>query len=128
MKDKKFLIRIKRSPKDIINFLLNPQNTPLWIESIVKEEAKPYPPVVGTIYRNQDMSGKWNSYKVVRIKENKMFEFASNDGNYHVRYDFKKVGDKSTELTYFEWVEKGKLDEPFSIDVLERLKAVIEDI
>ena len=46
---------------------------------------------------------------------------------YHVRYIFEKISNKKTKLTYFEWVDKDALNEPFSLSVLEKLKKLMEE-
>jgi len=38
-------------------------------------------------------------------------------------YTFEKVSDNKTKLTYFEWVENGELESPFTLAVLEKLKS-----
>jgi hypothetical protein len=89
------------------------------------EEASDFPPKVGTIYRNKAIDGQWSNYVVSDVDTNKIFELRAADGNYHVRYTYAEKDGKTT-LTYFEWVNQGELDEPFTQNVLEKLKQVIE--
>ena len=125
MKEKKIVIQIRRPPKDIITCLLDPKNTPKWIDSIVVEQTNEWPPKVGTIYRNQNTNGAWSEYKVVALQDD-MFEFVSTSSTYHVRYTLQPITPDTTELEYFEWMEKGELEHPFTMDILQKLKTVLE--
>ena len=125
MKEKKLVIEIRHPAKDIINFCLNPHNTPKWIDSIVIEQTSEWPPCVGTIYRNQNKSGVWSEYKVIALQD-VMFEFVSTSSTYHVRYTLRPIDPNTTELEYFEWMEGGELAEPFTLDILQKLKSIME--
>ncbi|MBI2010124.1 MAG: SRPBCC family protein [Candidatus Chisholmbacteria bacterium] len=128
MKEKRLTIRIKRPARDVFWFTMTPANTPKWVESIVEEKTNEWPTRLGTIYRNRNKQGVWTEYKVTKFKENEMFEFAAAESSYHVRYTFRPIDENSHEFEYYEWVDEGKLEEPFTMEILERLKRVVENL
>ena len=125
MDKNKIKIIIERPIAEVFEFTVNPKNTSLWISHIKQELSDNYPPNVGTIYKNTGDFEKWDFYIVEEFEKNKVFTLRDKDSNYHVRYTYKKLGDNKTEMTYFEWVEKGELKSPFTLKVLERLKEVV---
>lgn len=127
MKELTLKIIINKPTSDVYAYYINPKNTPLWVESFVQEKTSEWPIKIGTHYINQSKNGTWGDYTVTALKENELFEFVSKDGNYHVRYTHKTINANSSELIYFEWVDKGDLEEPFTIQILEKLKTLVEN-
>lgn len=127
MKELTLKIIINKPSSEVYSFYINPKNTPLWVESFVEEKTSEWPIKVGTHYINQSKNGVWGDYTVTALKENELFEFVSKDGNYHVRYTHRTIDTTSSELTYYEWVDRGNIEEPFTMEILEKLKQLVEN-
>lgn len=127
MKENKLTIQVNRPVEEVFAFTTDPKNTPSWIEHIVTEETNEWPIRLGSIYRNRAKNGQWSEYTVTALEENRLFELTSKNGNYHVRYTYKPIDSNATEMEYYEWVDEGELDAPFSAEVLEKLKEVLEN-
>lgn len=126
MKENKISVEINKPVSDVFRFTINPSNTARWIEGIKKEETNEWPVKIGSIYKNVDTSGKWSIYILVGLEENRMFELLSEDKNYHVRYNYVPISGTKSRLEYYEWADEGNLERPFSQEVLNNLKKVIE--
>jgi uncharacterized protein YndB with AHSA1/START domain len=126
MKSKKLVIKINKPVAEVFEFVTNPANTPKWLEFIVVEKTNEMPPKLGTIYKNRNKAREWSTYEMTTFQQNKMFIMSNRHGNYDVQYIFKPLGDNETQLEYYEWVNKGELEKPFTQDILEKLKLVIE--
>ncbi len=126
IKKNRLLITIRASASRLFDFLLDPNNTPKWIDGIVHEEVSALPVQEGTIYRNLNSQGAWNEYIVTSLEKNKSFIMKMSDGNYHVRYTLVPVSETETELEYFEWVIRDALVMPFTMEMLIQLKNRIE--
>jgi hypothetical protein len=126
MKQLKLKIEINESADNVFEFCLNPKNTPKWIDGIIKEKTNEWPTKLGTIYKNTSDGKVWNEYKLTEFDKGKMFVMTAKDGKYHVKYTLTPKVNNSCELEYFEWVEKGELISPFNIQILQKLKELIE--
>jgi hypothetical protein len=118
-------VNIRRAPRTVFEFVIDPTNTPLWVDAIKTEEASEHPPKLGTIYKNQDQDGNWSEYELTEFVPNDTFTLSKASNGYHVRYTVTKEG-RSTELEYFEWMDEGNLAQPFTGAELEKLKAAVE--
>jgi hypothetical protein len=119
-------VEINKPVAEIFNFCLNPENTPLWVDSITYEEIDTPTPVLGTHYKNQSKGGAWNEYEVVEFIPNTLFTFKQVNGLYSVRYDFDELSNGASKLTYTEWVTEGEIENPFDMIPLQKLKTIIE--
>jgi hypothetical protein len=126
MKSNKLNIRINKSLHEVFLFTITPPNSTKWIPSVMKEETNKWPIKVGTVYKLTNEKGEVSEVAIKDMKENEMVEWVSKDKNYHCRYNFQSINGDNTEFNYYEWVDKGQLGEPFNIEVLNKLKFVLE--
>lgn len=126
MEQNKLKIVINKSLEDVFEFTINPKNTPLWIPGIREEICDVYPPRIGTVYKNRGNSDNWDIYIVTEIQKNRLFTLKSSDNNYYVKYTSRKISENITEVEYCEWVNHGKLSNPFNQAILNNLKKVME--
>lgn len=127
MKDKKLIVIINKPVSKVFAFTINPNNTPKWVESMVTEHTNEWPVKRGSTYRNKNRAGEWSEYTVTQFKENEMFVFSKNDSAYHVKYIFTPIDDNVTKLEYYEFVDKGEIEEPFTQEILDKLKTLMEN-
>lgn len=129
MKDNKLTIKIEKPSNVVFAYYTNPKNTPLWWDAVTIEETSEWPIKIGTTCKSQSKeSGDWSEFTVTDLKENGVFELTSKDGKYHVRYTHKPIDNNSMELEYYEWVDEGNLDDPFTMETLNLLKTAIENL
>ena len=126
MQNNRLVIQINKPSAEVFAYYTNPKNTPLWWDAVTQEETSDWPIKIGTIYRSQSKSGSWNEFTVTGLVENELFELTSKDGKYHVRYTHTPLDPRSMELEYFEWVDTGELEDPYTFAILDKLKTAIE--
>lgn len=126
MQKNKITIIINKPIEEVFKFTTNPKNTHLWIPLIEEEIADEYPPKINTQYKNRGKKSDWDFYKVLEFQKNKIFTLTDLDENYSVKYTYRKLDDNQTEMEYFEWMKNGELSNPFTKDILLKLKSVME--
>lgn len=126
MKELHLTIAIDKSAQTVFDFCLDPTNTPKWIDGFAEEQTNESPTKLGTIYRNRALEGDWAEYVITEYLPGRMFVMSQKDGNYHVRYTLTPLGIDQRELEYYEWVDDGELEEPFTLKSLQKLKEVVE--
>ncbi len=126
MKANKLVIKINKSVSEVFKFTTTPPNSVKWIPGVVSEETNDWPIKKGTIYKLKDESGKYSEVIVLALKVGKSIEWIAKDGNYHCQYNYKAIDKNHSILEYLEWVDSGEIESPFTQDVLEKLKSVIE--
>ena len=126
MQENQITIIINKPIEEVFEFTTNPKNTHLWIPSIEEEIAEKYPPKIGTQYKNKGNDSDWDFYKVVEFQENRIFTLTDLNKNYSVKYTYRKLSDNRTEMEYFEWMKNGELSNPFTKDIIQKLKSVME--
>lgn len=127
MKELKLKVIVNKPIGEVFEFSINPNNTPKWIEGIVKEETSEWPLKLGTTYRNQNTQGEWSTLTVTDLVPNEVFELSQVEGAYHVHYTFTALTDNSCELEYREWVDEGEISDLFTQETLDTLKKIIEE-
>lgn len=127
MKSNTITTTINKSVNCVFNFAITPPNSTLWIDGIVKEETSEWPITIGTIYKLTNNKGEISNVIVKQIIKDQSVEWISEDGNYHCQYSFKAIDNNKTEFTYYEWVNKGEIDEPFTLKTLNKLKKALKN-
>lgn len=128
MKDVRLTVRIHKPIKEVFEFTTNPNNTPLWIGSIVKEETDSNPVIIGATYKNWNESGEMNEYRVTRYEPPAIFQLDAVHQDYKVKYTYTEISENETELEYYEWSESGQLHSPSMQEILDNLKRVLEKL
>ncbi len=115
-------VRISKPISEVFEFTTNPENTPKWIDSIVKKTRDSDHVEIGTIYQNWSGEGEMNEYKVTQYEPLKVFQLDAT----HQDYTYTQLSENETELEYYEWSESDELHSPFMQEILDKLKAVME--
>ena len=123
MDENKLIVTINKPLADVFAFSVTPPKAKFWVPGIVDEKTSKWPVKVGTVYTEYKEDNTSFNIIVTDYKENNYIEWMTEDGNYHVRYTFTPIDENTTELRY---LETGDVTEPFTQEVLDKLKEVIE--
>ena len=124
MKENKLTIKINKPLAEVFAFCITPPKVTLWASGFINETTNEWPVKIGTVYTEYKDDNTSFKIIVTDYKENEYIEWKTEDGNYHVRYTFTQLNPNMTQLTY---VETGDWIEPFTQEILEKLKSAIEN-
>jgi len=124
MSENTLTITINKPLPEVFAFCITPPKAKLWVPDVINETTNEWPAKTGTIYTEYKNDNTSFTIIVTDYKENEYIEWKTEDGNYHVRYTFTSIDPNTTQLTY---VETGDVSSPFTQEVLEKLKLVIEN-
>ena len=131
MKDNIITIEIARPVEDVFEFTINPNNTHLWIDSVIKERIDTTEIGLGTKYyqvvRLIDGNQGFEQAIISAFIKNKLIEFSYIGTTYKCRYSYKStiIG---TTLTYIEEAENDEdLSMPMERSTLYKLKKILEE-
>jgi hypothetical protein len=127
MNKKTLSVTINKPIAEVFEASINPANTPSWIDTMAEEQTSEWPVTLGTKYKNRGHAGDWTNYTVTKFKENALFELTQDAGDYCVEYIYTAKSNDVTELQYTEWVANGELENPLTMETLNKLKALIEE-
>jgi hypothetical protein len=123
MKENTLTIQINKPLAEVFAFCITPPKANLWVPRVSNETTNEWPVKIGTVYTEYKDDHTSFNIIVTDYKENEYIEWKTEDGSYYVRYTFKQIDQKITQL---EYVETGDVSKPFTQEVLEKLKSVIE--
>ena len=124
MNDNTLAVIINKPLNEVFAFCITPPKAKLWVPGIINETTNEWPAKVGTIYTEHKSDKTSFNIIVTGFKENEYVVWETENGDYQVSYTFTSIDRNTTRLQY---VERGNVSKPFSSDVLEKLKQVIED-
>ncbi len=128
MKENKLNIFINKSSKEVFEYALESKNVPKWITSIKEEIPSEIPVRKGTKLKNIGVnSTEWNYYEMIEFESGKTFTLKRLNGDFFVKYTVTEQ-EKGTDFEYYEWAEKGELNDLTKMETLEKLKDLIESI
>lgn len=125
MSDNKLIVTINKPLAEVFAFCITPPKAKLWVPGLINETTNEWPAKVGTVYTEYKNDNTSFNIIVTDFKKNEYIEWKTESDDYRVRYTFTAIDPNTTQLTY---VETGDVDEPFSQEVLEKLKEVIENV
>ena len=124
MKENKLTVTINKPLPEVFTFCVTPPKANLWVPGIINETTNEWPARIGTVYTEYKNDKTLFNIIVTGYKENEFVEWKTEDDNYKVSYRFTSIDQNTTRLVY---VETGDVSKPFTKEVLEKLKKVVEN-
>ncbi len=128
MKKNVLSIDINAPIEIVFEFTRDSKNTSKWVPNLLEETINTPTTDIGSIYRQKWNDGRETAMVITGIITNKQLDFHQINGAYTCMYTYEKT-ENGTKLTYSE--ENGvygEIDRPFTIEILQKLKRLIEDI
>ena len=127
MKQNVLSIEINKPVEVVFEATANPANTSKWVPNILEEKMDAPTTKIGTIYRQRWKGGKETAMIITGYILNKQLDFHSVNGTYRCMYRYEPT-QNGTKLTYSE--DNGvdeEIDGPFTMEILQKLKRLIEE-
>lgn len=130
MKRKVLVVEIAALPERVFAFVVNPQNTPKWIPSIIEESVSDLSVKVGSVFSQKFLGENnlptKNALVVTGFQLNKQLDFHEVNGSYACYYRLDAIP-SGTRFTYIEEAGLGKnLEKPMKLSSLKKLKLLVE--
>jgi len=122
MKTQEIRLVIEAPTDEVFEYVVEPMNTPKWIDDVSKETINTKQIGLGTLYSNEH-----RTLEVTDYERDVFFEMTNKKTGYQCSYSFRKMDETKTELIYFEAMNKGSaLPGPMNEKSFKKLQELLE--